>query len=258
MKPIPVSVQLYSVREEAAKDFPATLKKVASYGYVGVEFAGFHGKTAKELRSILDDLGLVASSAHGAMPGKENVGQILDDARTLGYTRHVSGFGPEQFATLEKTLEAAAVTQKAAELLKGSGVSLSIHNHWWEFDKKFDGKYPHEVFMAAAPDAFAQLDTYWIAVGGADAAKVVRQYGRRAPLLHIKDGPADREKAMTAVGRGVMDWPKVIGAAANSTEWLIVELDRCDTDMFEAVAESCRYLVSKGLGKGKTKPDARG
>ncbi len=64
MKAIPISVQLYSVREEAAKDFPGTLKKIARMGYAGVEPAGLHGMPAKRLRTILDDLGLVASSAH--------------------------------------------------------------------------------------------------------------------------------------------------------------------------------------------------
>ncbi len=251
MKPFPISIQLYSVREAAAKDFPAVLKRIADMGYVGVEFAGFQGHTAKALRKILDDLGLVTSTIHGAMPTKDNLAQIVDDAKTLGYTRHIAGFGPDQFKTKEDTLKCAAIAQQAADLLKGTGVTFGLHNHWWEFDKQFDGKYPHEILMAAAPGAFAELDTYWIKVGGADPVNIVKQYGARAPVLHIKDGPGNREQAMTAVGGGIMDWKAVIGAAADTTEWLIVELDRCDTDMFEAVAQSCRYLVGNGFARGR-------
>ena len=250
MKPYPISLQLYSLREEAKDGFPAVLKQVADMGYVGVEFAGLHDFAPADLRRILDDLGLVASSTHGPMPTEENLSEVLETANALGYTRHVSGFGPAQFATKETILESAAIAQKAAELLEGSGISFGIHNHYWEFDHDLDGKYPHEVFMDAAPGAFAQLDTYWIQVGGADPAAIVKQYGARAPLLHIKDGPGNKEQAMTAVGGGIVDWAAVIGAAADTTEWLIVELDRCDTDMTEAVAESYRYLISNGLARG--------
>jgi sugar phosphate isomerase/epimerase len=86
-------------------------------------------------------------------------------------------------------------------------------------------------------------------VGGSDAAGIVRQYGKRMPLLHIKDGPLDRNLPMTAIGEGKMDWQSVIGAADESTlQWLIVELDRCATDMFEAVRKSAAYLASAGFG----------
>jgi len=251
MKPIPISVQLYSLREEAKSDFAGVLKKVADMGYVGVEPAGLHGMKPEEVRKILDDLGLVASSTHGPFPNEKNVSEIVDTAKALGHTRHIAGFGPKDCETLETTLEAAKRAQAAAGLLDGTGITFGLHNHWWEFDKRFDGKLPHEVIMENAPGAFAQIDTYWVAVGGADAAEVVKNLGPRAPLLHIKDGPKNREAAMTAVGAGAMDWTPVIDAAQGSAEWLVVELDRCDTDMATAVAESYEYLTSKGFAKGR-------
>ncbi len=251
MQPIPVSLQLYSLREEAASDFPGVLAKVAEMGYVGVEFAGLHGMTPAEVRAVLDRVGLVASSTHGPLPTADNLEEIVETARVLGYNRHIAGFGPNQFETREKTLEAAEKAQRAAELLEPHGMTFGLHNHWWEFSTRIDGRCAHEVLMAAAPGAFAEIDTYWVKVGGADPAAVVRQYGVRAPLLHIKDGPGVREAAMTAIGAGVMDWQAVIGAAGPETEWLIVELDRCDTDMTEAVAASCRYLVANGFARGR-------
>jgi sugar phosphate isomerase/epimerase len=203
-----------------------------------------------EIRTILDDLGLVAGSTHGPFPAKDNLNEIVDAAKTLGYTRHISGFGPPDFETAEKCVETAAKAQAAAGLLKGTGITFGLHNHWWEFDHRIDGKMPHQIMMDNAPDVFAEVDTYWVQVGGEDAAEVVKALGPRAPLLHIKDGPAVRDKAMTAVGAGTMDWKAVIGAADDSTEWLVVELDSCDTDMTEAVRASLRYLVESGLGRG--------
>ncbi|NOY81537.1 MAG: sugar phosphate isomerase/epimerase [Kiritimatiellaeota bacterium] len=251
MKPIPISLQLYSLREDAAHDFPGVLARVADMGYVGVEFAGLHGMPPAEVRAVLDDVGLVASSTHGPLPTADNVEEIVETARVLGYTRHIAGFGPQQFETREKTLEAAEKAQRAAELLQPHGLTFGLHNHWWEFSTRIDGRYAHELLMEAAPGVFAEIDTYWVKVGGADPAAVVRRYGARAPLLHIKDGPGVREAAMAAIGTGVMDWQAVVGAAGEYTEWLIVELDRCDSDMAEAVAASCRYLVSNGFARGR-------
>ena len=250
-KRCPISLQLYSVREEAAHDLRGVLHEVAHMGYVGVELAGDYGLPPTEWRALLDQLGLVASSTHSALPTEANLAELVATARTLGYHYHVTGFGPDQYATEELTRETAATAQRAAELLRGSGLTLGIHNHYWEFDHSFGGRYPHEVFMEAAPDVVAQVDTYWAQVAGADPAAVIRKLGPRAPLLHMKDGPGDKEQAMTAVGAGIVDWPAVIAAADESVEWLIVELDSCDTDMLQAVAESYRYLTTHGFAQGR-------
>lgn len=251
MKPIPIALQLYTVREEAARDPVGTLRKVAEIGYPAVELAGLYGMTPAEFRALTDELGLAVCSNHGSLPTEDNREEILEMARTMGYKYHVSGFGPDQFATLEGTLEAAAMFQRGAQLLEGTGVQFAVHNHWWEFDKQFDGKYPHEHFMEAAPEVLAQIDTYWTMVGGADPATMLHKYGARVPLLHIKDGPGNREDKMTAVGSGKMDWPAVFAAASPETAWAIVELDACETDMLEAVAESYRYLTENGFCVGK-------
>ncbi len=76
----PVAVQLYSLREEAKKDFAAVLKRVAAMGYQGVEYAGLHGMSAPEVGRLVQDLGLKSTSAHAPMPTRENIQQIAADA----------------------------------------------------------------------------------------------------------------------------------------------------------------------------------
>ena len=83
-----------------------------------------------------------------------------------------------------------------------------------------------------------------------DPAKVVKELGPRAPLLHIKDGPAVKDEPQVAVGDGVLDFPRIVQAAEGAVEWLIVELDHCGTDMMEAVEKSYQYLVKGGLARG--------
>src|SRR5687767_7768659 len=59
-----VGLELYSVREDCAKDLPGVLKAVAKMGYQGVEFAGYHGRTAEELRKLLDENKLKCCGTH--------------------------------------------------------------------------------------------------------------------------------------------------------------------------------------------------
>ena len=248
----PISLQLYSVRDTAKDDFYGVLKRVAEYGYKGVEFAGLHGKDPKEVRKVLDDLGLVASSTHGPVPNAENLSEVVDAAKTLGYDMVIAGRGRDQFKTVDQIKAVAADFQAGAELLKEHGLRMGYHNHWWEFNE-VDGRLGYEILMELAPDMFSQMDTYWASnFGAVDVPAMVAKYKDRLPNLHIKDGPLVEGEPHTAVGAGKMDVPAVVNAAdPDVLEWLVVELDACATDMHQAVKESCQYLVESGLGVGR-------
>jgi len=245
----PIGLQLYTLREAAAQDFPAVLTKVAEIGYKGVEFAGLHGMPAAEVRKMIDDLGMVACSAHGGIPTAETAAQIIDECNALGHTRLVTGPGGA-LDTMDNVLAAADRLNAGIEALGKSGIRLGLHNHWAEF-QLVDGVLPEDVMLDKCPDLFAQLDVYWTAVGGPDPAATVARLKSRAPLLHIKDGMIDPPQPHTAVGQGVLDMPGIIAAAdPDVVEWLIVELDSCATDMVKAVEDSYRYMIDNGLAAG--------
>ena len=246
----PVALQLYSVRDAAGKDLPGTLKTVADIGYQYVELAGMYGKTPAEVKKLFDDVGLKAISAHCAVFDATKRAQVEDEAAALGYKHLVSGFGPDDFKTPETIKAAADKINQAVDCFGPKGFSISIHNHWWEFD----GPNKGDLLYRLAPKACPQLDIYWVTVGGADPVKVVKKYAKRLKLLHLKDGPATKENSqpMTAVGKGNVKTEAVIKAAEKTPiEYLIVELDSCATDMIEAVRDSYTFLVGKGLATGK-------
>ena len=101
------------------------------------------------------------------------------------------------------------------------------------------------------PDIFFEIDTYWAKTAGLDPVKVVAELRERAPLLHIKDGPAVKGEPMVAAGEGNMDFPAITQAAGGVPEWWVVELDACATDMLEAVEKSYDYLTGHNLATGK-------
>jgi sugar phosphate isomerase/epimerase len=248
----PISVQLYSVRDEAAKDFFGVLEKIASFGYAGVETAGLHGKSPAEVRKALDGLGLACPSGHVGNATKDNLNEIVDTAKALGMTIVIGGCGPDQFKTVDAVKKAAAEFQASAELLAPHGLKQAYHNHWWEFET-IDGQYGLELFLKLAPGVVSELDTYWATnFGAVDTPKVLARIAGRVPLLHIKDGPLVKDQHHLAVGSGKMDFKAVIGAADPKVlQWLVVELDSCGTDMMTAVKASAEYLIKSGLGKGR-------
>jgi sugar phosphate isomerase/epimerase len=248
----PIALQLYTVRERCAEDFPGTVKQVADTGYKAVEFAGLHDMTPKDVRAMVDDLGLEVCSAHVGNPTKENAEQLIEDAKTLGNPRLIGGFGPNDLKTIDDCKRAAEKLNQSVAAIEGSGLAFGIHNHWWEF-QEIEGQLPHDILMAEAPGFFAEIDVYWAQYGGCDAAEQVARKKDRAPVLHIKDGPLipGQPQPHTAVGAGKMDMPAVIAAAdPNVLKYLIVELDSCATDMMQAAIDSYKYLTENGLAAG--------
>jgi sugar phosphate isomerase/epimerase len=252
MQTKPVAVQLWTVRELAQHDFVGVLKTLGKIGLAGVETAGLYGMAPKDVRKVLDDLGMKCSSAHGDIPAKENIAARVDEAQALGAKWLISGLGPKDFATAESRQAGFARLQEAAALCAAAGVKFAYHNHAWEFDK-FDGQLGYDLLMKAVPNMLGEVDTYWAAnFGQNDPAVQIRQYASRVPLLHIKDGPLVKGEPNVAVGTGKMNIPAMVAAADPKVlSWLIIEFDHCATDMLKAAEESFQYLVKAGLGHGK-------
>jgi sugar phosphate isomerase/epimerase len=249
----PIALQLYSVRDVIAKsDYAAVVRQVAKIGYAGVETAGFPDTTPQAAGKLFKELGLLVPSIHKfPIPTPADKQEILDILGALDTKNVVSGAGPDDFKTVETTRATCEKLNAAAAMFAPYGVKLHVHNHWWEY-LKVGKKYAYEYMLDfLAPEVYLQIDTYWVKTAGVDPAKVVKKMGKRAPLLHIKDGPAQQKVFQTAVGEGVLDFPAIVKAAAGNTEWMIVELDSYATDMMDAVRKSFQYLTSTGLARGK-------
>jgi sugar phosphate isomerase/epimerase len=247
----PIGVQLYSLRDRTVTDFAGVLQDLADCGYAGVETAGLAGKTAREVRRMVDDLGLVVSSSHIGLPTKENLGEIVDTAKTLGCSQVISGLGENHFSTVDAIRDGAALFQTAAGLLKPHGLHLGYHNHWWEFNL-VEGRYGYCRFMELCPDVFSELDVYWACnFNRVDVPLVIQAHKKRIRMLHIKDGPLVQGQPQTALGQGMMNIPAIVETAGKDTSWLIVELDDCASDMTQAVRDSLFYLKLARLGIGR-------
>ncbi len=245
-------MQLYSLRDEAAASgLRPVLERVAGIGFRGVESAGFGDLAPDEFARICGDLGLTLASAHIQLGTPDEVAAMLDQHVELGFEAVVVPvLWPDDFASSDAIGVAADKLSVAAVEAADRGLAFGYHNHFWEFGD-IDGQPALARFFASCdPAVFAEVDIYWTKVGGCDPAEFLTGLGDRVGILHVKDGPGNQEAAMTAVGDGAIDVPAAL-AAAPGARWHMVELDRCDTDMFEAVARSYGYLVGEGLSAGQ-------
>lgn len=247
----PIAIQLYTVRDALSADWQGTLEKIAELGFIGVEMAGFGYAPSRE--AVIDKLtalNLQVVGAHGPLLTDDNSAELIDMMQALGNPNIIcAGTSRDGWGTAEDLAAQVAEYNRAGEIARANGLRFGIHNHWWEF-AEVDGRNAYDVVIEQlADDIFLEVDTYWVQTSGANVVDFVTKHAARSMLLHIKDGPCTPDGDMLAVGAGKMDFAPII-AGGVSAEYLIVELDRCATDMMTAVAESYDYLVGNGLAQG--------
>jgi len=226
---IPISLQLYSVREDCKKDFDAALAAVAKLGFAGVEFAGYfkYAGKAKELRAKLDELGLKAAATHiGTNSWRGDALQKTIDFHQQIGCKYLIAPGDKDFTNPEKNKALADFFNEAAAKLKPHGMACGYHNHKGEFAKAGDSNYWEQFAKNTSQDVVLQVDCGWAAAAGQDCADLMKRYPGRMKVVHIKPivfGNAAGKKAI--FGQDSVAWPSVITACRETggTEWLTLE-----------------------------------
>jgi len=261
--PAKIALQLYTLRNEIKNDIAGTLASLAEIGFEGVETAFWPDHvTIKEAGKLLHDVGLAVCSAHCELPIGDKKAEMLEIAEAFKCSKMIWHGWPEdeRYKTMDGIKQLADIYNEANHFAKSNALQFGIHNHWWEFKNRVNDRYAYQVLMDyLEEDIFFEIDTYWVKVAGHDPAKIVGDFAKRAPLLHIKDGPAKwtdsiatDPEPMVAVGKGSQNFPEVVKAANGNTQWMIVEIDLCATDMFSAIKESYNYLTENALAEGIT------
>jgi sugar phosphate isomerase/epimerase len=247
-----LSLQLYSVRHALDEDLPGTFARVADIGYRQVEASHKLYSRGPELPQAVRDNGLAVptyTSPLVPLPGREvpELEAVFTAARDLRATAVIDTYIPEEHwtsrddvATITDGLNAAAVAAA------GHGLRVGYHNHWWELERRFDGRTALEILAdGLRPEVVLEIDAYWVAVGGEDVLALLGRLGDRVRFLHLKDGPISRDNMQQQpAGRGKLPIDEII-AATPQVEAGAVEFDEYAGDIFEGIAASFEYLKAR-------------
>lgn len=243
MAKIPVSLQMYSLRDDAQKDFAATLAEVAKVGYTGIELAGYGNLDANAAAEAMRAVGLQCSGMHVGLDLLRNqFTQVVTEAKLFG-TKHVicPFFPPALLDSRDAFIGLGRELDTIGEHLAAFGLQLHYHNHDGEM-RTFDGQTGFEWLLDVSRPAHlaCEPDVFWVHKGGQDPAAFLRAQGRRTRLVHLKD-----EKE---IGGGPVDFAAVFAAidALPSIEWLVVEVEHYDFAPLESVRRSFEQLQAWG------------
>lgn len=251
-EPRSIGVQLYSVRDQAARNLADVLKSIHEIGYTEVEtYWDIYGHPALELRRMMADYGLTVPSGHFNYDGLESK---IDYAKTLGVQYMICPILPESmWFALDDYKRAADKFNICGEKIRQAGMQFGFHNHNYEF-RRFGDTTGFETMMTRCDPKLVciEMDCYWIAQAGENALQMFQKYGDRIKLLHLKDRkagfPTNQMKDaaaehFTEVGAGTIHWQEILVAAQkNVVQHYFVERDSGDLPALESLRISYRNL----------------
>ena len=238
---LPPGIQLYSVRDDMAKDTPGALRQLREIGFLEVETAGFGKYTPKEFRKLLDDAGLKHPSAHIKFVGSE-FGPLFEQANALGVYYATSSSlatanAPAPPADIPVTQRPAMTplgldgfTRLAAQMnnlgtqAKAAGLQYAYHNHNYEFEKMPDGSFGYDVLVRNTDHDLVkfEIDCGWMCAGGANPVTYLEKYPGRFKMIHVKEFQAIKGRSIsltgptrpsgTDLGEGFIDYKGIFAA----------------------------------------------
>ena len=258
---IPLGLQLYTVRQDLAKDYDGTVKKVRDIGIRHVQAnLTMNGRTSQQQRKLYDSMGINWTSVHaGGNDLRDTPQATIDEAKAAGIKNITCSFplypadraafmaGP----TVDDWKRNADTFNKVGALCQKSGLTFAYHNHNVEF-RKVGNALPYDLLLKDTDPALVQMemDIGWVVAGGADPVAYLTKYPNRYYSLHIKDLknqgiPNTNMKMISAIiGKGIIDWKAVLAAAHKTrVERAFLEIEEpYDPSPLEMVKQSFDYL----------------
>ena len=260
-QPAQVAVQLYSIHKyiKGKDGLAKALQEVAKIGYKGVEFAGYYGASADELKKMLADAGLVACGTHvgRAEFGPDKIKATCEFNLAYGNSFICCPGGgnfPGKGENLDDFMKMLVdYYNTAAETAATYGCKIGLHNHKGEFERKLSNgqTYWDYFFSQTADNVCMEQDVGWTTAAGRDPCIQYAKYPHRSPTLHAKENGMGSQKFDAILGQpgdgavGVA-WDRLFPVTdADGVKWYVVECER-HFDSLMPITESFKFLQSKG------------
>ena len=248
MKKSQIGAQLYTIKDfcQTAEDFDKSMAKIKAIGYTSVQLSGIGPIPPATVMSILGKYGLSVCATH--IPYDRFINDldgVIADHKVYKCRHAGLGVMPDKYLeSREGILEFCGIADEIARKLNDAGLRFMYHNHTIEFLRHEDGKTTMDLLLENTGDTFDfELDTCWVASGGADNAQWIRKLKGRTAVLHLKDLYIKRtgslwetEQDMCEIGAGNINFDSIIEAGDEvGMEWFVVEQDHWDRDPFDCL-----------------------
>lgn len=266
---LPLGLQLYSVREQLAKDYEGTLKHVAALGYKEVEAAGFYNHSPEQVKAALQSAGLGMPSSHySATVLRSSLDETIQFAQALGLKYIICSFPgiknpsrlkDQSFRTVVQSFTLDDYRWNAEQFniwgkkVKAAGMQFGYHNHTMEFTPMNGTTGFDEMMRLTNPSLVTfEMDCGWVTVGGGDPAALLRKYPTRISMLHIKDFKATAKPATVVdpppaaeLGQGTVKFRPIFEAARGAhIRHMFVEQEAFDMPPYEALRIDAQYMLA--------------
>ena len=231
-------IQMYSLRDITGQDLAGALKAVADMGYQSVEFAGFFGHSAEDVRDMLVRNNLTCSGTHSGLGDLlNNFEETVKYHKTIGNKYYI--IPGHDLSTREKLDTFIAQCNEIAPKLRAEGIELGYHNHSHEFYTTDEGYQIHKELEERC-DVFFELDTYWAYVAKLDPVETMERLKDRIRVIHLKDGTQDGHGY--SLGMGGAPVAAVRAKAIELGVGIVVESEGLDPTGKEEVQRCIDYL----------------
>jgi sugar phosphate isomerase/epimerase len=250
VKPLPIGIQLYTVRDLMAKDFDGTLTRVHAAGFAEVEAAGYYNHSAADFRRAMGQAGLRCVSTHHPLGVlRKELDQWIQYGHDLGLSylvcsssvRRDNQPGP---LMLDDWRACADEFNHIGEKVRAAGMTFGYHNHTPEFGSEGGVVFYDELVRLTDPALVVfEMDCGWVSAAGRNPIDYLSKTPARFPLLHVKDMVAgDGGKFhSTVLGRGSIDYRPILHAATGLKHYF-VEQEEFDMDPIEAIRLDAEFM----------------
>ncbi len=242
-----IGVQLYTVRGAMEKDgVEPTLARIAQLGFREVEFAGYFGRSATQIRDTLKANGLTSPSTHVPLEQLKNPAfpQFVENAATIGHKWiNLAWLAPPDRGSAEKYNAHADALLAAQAIASKAGITVGYHNHEFEFDP-LGTTNGYEILLDRTKGSGIQfeMDLYWMSVAGKDPVSYWTRFPGQFPMVHVKDSAGAPTNEMRSVGQGSINWAALFAQRnVGGIKHFYVEHDN-PTDPWASITSSVAYL----------------
>jgi sugar phosphate isomerase/epimerase len=239
-----IGLQLYSVRDLMKADMPGTIARVAAIGYKEVEFAGYFGRTPREVHELLEKNHLSSPSTHLPWESFQTWPKVLSDSKVIGHKWVTLPWIPEEKRrTVADWKAIAAQFNQVGAQARSAGLRFAYHNHDFEL-KAIDGVRPLDILLGETDPKFVdfEMDIYWVIFGGGDPLDYFNRFPHRFALAHVKDSSGPPDNKMVDVGQGKIDFRSIFAQSEKAGfKHYFVEHDQ-PADPIATIRNSYNYL----------------